>query len=89
MNILTLVTFAVSYIVWLAAWVHFGEWQPRRNPFIVADVLYATGTVMAFQSFLYVFLEKCVVGILVSILLSIAMYCALLLWIITIINCAR
>lgn len=62
MNILTLVTFAVSYIVWLAAWVHFGEWQPRRNPFIVADVLYATGTVMAFLHFTYIFQVSSTLG---------------------------
>ncbi|PFX26205.1 short transient receptor potential channel 4-like isoform X1 [Stylophora pistillata] len=62
MHILTLVTFAVSYIVWLAAWVHFGEWKPRGIPFIVADVFYATGTVMAFFHFTYIFQVSSTLG---------------------------
>ncbi|KAL9988580.1 hypothetical protein ACROYT_G003039 [Oculina patagonica] len=46
---LTLITFFVSYVVWCVPWWFiYGEWQPRSNIFIIADVLYASATVMAY-----------------------------------------
>ena len=62
MHILTLVTFVVSYMVWLAAWIIYGEWKPRRNPFTVADVLYASGMVMGYFHFTYVFQVNSTLG---------------------------
>ncbi|KAL9988578.1 hypothetical protein ACROYT_G003036 [Oculina patagonica] len=44
----TLFMFLASYVMWIIAWGSYGEWQPRRDPFIVADVLYASACVMAF-----------------------------------------
>ncbi len=48
MDTVTLFMFLASYVMWIIAWGSYGEWQPRRDPFIVADVLYASACVMAF-----------------------------------------
>ena len=46
---ITLSLFLAAYIVWLLTWLSvYEEWQPRKNAFIVADVLYASATVLAF-----------------------------------------
>ena len=46
---ITLSLFLAAYIVWFLTWLSVHEeWQPRKNAFIVADVLYASATVLAF-----------------------------------------
>ncbi|PFX26235.1 Short transient receptor potential channel 5 [Stylophora pistillata] len=62
MHVVTLSTFLVSYSVWLIAWEIYGEWEPRKVIFTVADVLYATATVMEFFHFTYVFQTNSTLG---------------------------
>ena len=45
---LIVITFLLSYTVWLSAWGYYGEWKPRKSAFIVADAIYASASVMAF-----------------------------------------
>ena len=55
MHTLTLCTFLAAYTLWLSAWGIHGDWKPREDIFTVADVLYASGIVMAFLNFTSVF----------------------------------
>ena len=49
MDAITIFTFVVAYTTWLSAWLSVHEeWKPRKNEFIVADVLYASAAVLAF-----------------------------------------
>jgi len=43
-----IVTFSMAYAVWLLSWLHFGKWKPQKPAFVLADVLYASATVIAF-----------------------------------------
>lgn len=46
---ITLLIFCSSYLLWIGAWLACGQvWQPRGDLFIIADVLYAIATVLAY-----------------------------------------
>ena len=47
--------FLLAYAIWLFSWVRFGKWKPEDPGFIVADVLYASATVMAFFHLTHIF----------------------------------
>ena len=60
---LTLLTFLVAYLVWFVTWwIVYGEWQPRADAFIVADVLYASATVMAYFHLTHAFQVNSTLG---------------------------
>ena len=59
---LIVLTFLLSYIVWLSAWGYYGEWEPKKSAFIVADVFYASATVLAFFHLTHVFQINSVLG---------------------------
>ena len=59
---LIVLTFLLSYTVWLSAWGYYGEWKPKKSAFIVADVFYASATVMAFFHLAHVFQINSVLG---------------------------
>ena len=56
---LIIVSFLVAYAVWLLSWVRFGEWKPQEPAFVVANVLYASATVIAFFHLTHIF-QVCV-----------------------------
>ena len=61
--VVTISTFVVAYMMWIIVWQRiYGEWQPRRDPFIVADVLYASATVLAFFHLTHVFQVNSTLG---------------------------
>ena len=62
MDTVTITSFLVAYAMWFIAWGSYGEWQPRRIPFIVADVLYAGATVMAFFHLTHFFQVSSILG---------------------------
>ncbi|RMX40941.1 hypothetical protein pdam_00023755, partial [Pocillopora damicornis] len=60
---MTLFTLLAAYIVWLVTWLSvYKEWQPRKNAFIVADVLYASATVLAFFHLAHAFQVSSTLG---------------------------
>lgn len=60
---LIIVTFLTAYAVWLLAWTYYhGNWMPRESSFIVADVLYATATVVAYFHLTHIFQVDSVLG---------------------------
>ncbi|KAJ7377775.1 Short transient receptor putative channel 4 [Desmophyllum pertusum] len=59
---LIIVTFLASYAVWLLSWFHYGKWKPRKAAFIVADVLYASATVIAYFHLTHIFQVDSVLG---------------------------
>ena len=59
---LIVVNFVVSYAVWLLAWVHYKKWEPRKPSFIVADVLYASASVVAYFHLTHIFQVDSVLG---------------------------
>ena len=60
---MTLFTLLAAYIVWLVTWLSvYEEWQPRKNAFIVADVLYASATVLAFFHLAHAFQVSSTLG---------------------------
>ena len=48
-------TFLVGYAMWIISWGSFGKWNPREQVFVIADVLYASATVMAFFHLTHIF----------------------------------
>ena len=59
---LIVLTFLLSYAVWLSAWGYYKEWKPRKPAFIVADTIYASATVIAFCHLAHVFQVSSVLG---------------------------
>ncbi|KAJ7377773.1 Short transient receptor putative channel 4 [Desmophyllum pertusum] len=59
---LIIVTFLAAYAVWLLSWVHYGKWKPRKAAFIVANVLYASATVIAYFHLTHIFQVDSVLG---------------------------
>ena len=59
---LIILTFVVSFAVWLLSWTYFGKWKPRKAAFVVADVLYASATVMAYFHLTHIFQVDSVLG---------------------------
>ena len=59
---LIVLTFFLSYTLWLSAWGYYGEWEPKKSAFIVADVFYASATVLAFFHLTHVFQINSVLG---------------------------
>ena len=59
---LIIVTFLASYAVWLLSWFYYGKWKPRKAAFIVADVLYASATVIAYFHLTHIFQVDSVLG---------------------------
>ncbi|XP_066022250.1 short transient receptor potential channel 4-like [Pocillopora verrucosa] len=60
---MTLFTLLAAYTVWLVTWLSvYKEWQPRKNAFIVADVLYASATVLAFFHLAHAFQVSSTLG---------------------------
>lgn len=63
MDTVTFSLFLKAYMMWMIVWLGiYGEWQPRRDPFIVADVLYASATVLAFFHLTHVFQVNSTLG---------------------------
>ena len=54
-DMIIIFTFLVSYVMWLISWGHFGKWDPRKEVFVIADVLYASATVVAFFHLTHIF----------------------------------
>lgn len=50
-----ILTFLVSYAMWMISWRRFGKWNPREQVFVIADVLYASATVVAFFHLTHIF----------------------------------
>ena len=59
---LIVLLFLLSYVIWLSAWVRYGEWKPRKPEFTVADIIYASGTVMAFFHLAHILQVNSVLG---------------------------
>ena len=60
---ITFLTLLAAYTVWLSTWLSvYKEWQPRKNAFIVADVLYASATVLAFFHLAHAFQVSSTLG---------------------------
>lgn len=60
---LIIFTFLVAYAVWLLAWMYYGKlWKPRKSAFIVANVLYASATVVAYFHLTHIFQVDSVLG---------------------------
>ncbi|XP_078384472.1 short transient receptor potential channel 4-like isoform X1 [Oculina patagonica] len=59
---LIVLTFLLSYIVWLSAWGIYGEWKPRKDAFIVSNTIYASATVMAFFHLAHILQVNSVLG---------------------------
>ena len=60
---LIIVTFMTAYAVWLLAWGYYQRiWKPREPLFIVADVLYASATVVAYFHLTHIFQVDSVLG---------------------------
>ena len=48
-------TFLVGYAIWIISWGSSGKWHPREQVFVIADVLYASATVVAFFHLTHIF----------------------------------
>lgn len=59
---LIVVNFLVAYAVWLLAWTYYGNWKPRKLSFIVANVLYASATLVAYFHLTHIFQVDSVLG---------------------------
>jgi len=57
-----IVTFLLAYAAWLLSFAHFGKWKPQEPAFVLADVLYASATVMAFFHLTHIFQIDSVLG---------------------------
>ena len=55
-DMVIIITFLTAYIVWLATWGFSGKkWKPHVPGFVVADVIYASATVLAFFHLTHIF----------------------------------
>ena len=55
MDTVIIITFLLAYLVWLLSWARIGKWKPQEPDFVVADVIYASATVMAFFHLTHIF----------------------------------
>ena len=60
---LIIVIFLTAYSVWLLAWTYYHrKWMPRKSSFVLADVLYASATVVAYFHLTHIFQVDSVLG---------------------------
>ena len=56
MDMVIIITFLMADVVWLCTWGFSGKkWKPQEPGFVVADVIYASATVMAFFHLTHIF----------------------------------
>ena len=59
---LIILTFLASLALWLLSCLYFGKWKPREAAFVLADVLYASASVMAYFHLTHIFQVDSVLG---------------------------
>ena len=59
---LIILTFLASFAVWLLSCLYFRKWKPEEAAFVLADVLYASASVMAYFHLTHIFQVDSILG---------------------------